>query len=75
VSSLTNVSLPPDLYEPVRAAAEHYGFDTMAAFFRMAARALIRQHQQGDNLALPLTFDRTENHEHGTKTFPAVIRD
>jgi hypothetical protein len=56
MSSIANVWLPQELRDPFRAAVKHYGFETAAGFFRICALSLIKHHQRGEQIQLPLSF-------------------
>lgn len=54
--SLTNVSFPPESTPALHEAVEHYGFESVAAYFRLCGHTLIKHHQRGDSLKLPPAF-------------------
>lgn len=54
--SLTNVTFPPELAPALTEAVEHYGFESIAAYFRICGHVLIQHRERGELLTLPLTF-------------------
>ena len=57
MSSLTNVTFPEEQTEDLKAAIDHYRFESIAAFFRVCGLVLIEHHQRGESLEIPLTFN------------------
>jgi len=56
VSSLTNVYVPEELVKPFKAASHHYGYSTMAGFFRSCVLALIEHRKLKEEIIMPLRF-------------------
>ena len=55
--SYTNVTFPPGEDDLLRAALDHYRFESASQFFRACGRVLIEHHSRGDGLCVPLSFE------------------
>lgn len=58
MASLTNVTFPEDQYGALKKATEHYRFESLSAFFRIAGLILIEHYKKGDTLESPLRFEK-----------------
>ena len=58
--SLTNVTFPHNEYGNLKKATEHYRFESLSAFFRMAGIILIEHYKRGDSLESPLRFSKAK---------------
>ena len=59
MGSLTNVWIPEHQKDALRKACEYYRFNTMAAYFRACATALIEHHERKDSIPAPFKFQTT----------------
>lgn len=57
MAQLTSICIAPDKEQRFREAVEYYGFESMAAFFRLCGNALIVHYERRDGLCMPLGFE------------------
>lgn len=56
MGSLTNIWIPEHEKKPFLEACKYYRLNTMAAFFRACATALIEHHEKREDIPMPFKF-------------------
>lgn len=61
--NVTTVTFPLEQAEQLREAVNHFGYESMATFFRLAGLALLEHYKRGDDLLRPMRFSSLCEHK------------